>query len=424
MRITLINGRVINPKNQFDETADVAVEDGKIVAVGKIPEGFVADKVIDAKDQWVMPGIVDLCARLREPGFEYKASIASETAAAASAGVTTLCCPPDTMPVIDNASVLEMISYRAQRANNARVVSVGALTSGLDGQHLSEMLTLKNAGAVGVGNALKAVKSTLVMRRAMEYAASHNLTVFLYAEDPWLKAGGCAHEGAMSTRMGLAGIPEIAETIAVARDLALIEQTGVRAHFCRLSTVKAERMIARAQYDGLPVTADVSAHQLHLSDMDIGEFNSHYHVKPPLRSMRDRDGLRKGVQEKTISAICSDHQPHDVDAKIGPFSSTEPGISSIETLLPLTMRLVRDKVLSLNDAIASLTCEPAKILGLELGSLEVGAAADICVFDPDAVWTLEKESMRSQGTNSPFLGWEFEGKVSHTLYDGQLVYTV
>ncbi|MDX1810468.1 MAG: dihydroorotase, partial [Gammaproteobacteria bacterium] len=214
MKIAITNGRVINPKTQQDEIADVAIENNKIIAVGKTPEGFVADKSIDASNQWVLPGLIDLCARLREPGFEYKATIESETQAAASAGITTLCCPPDTMPVIDNPAILEMIAYRAQKSNKARVVSIGALTAGLEGQHLSEMLALKNAGAVGVGNALKAVKDTRVMRRAMEYASSHNLTVFLYAEDPWLKAGGCAHEGAMSTRMGLAGIPEIAETIA------------------------------------------------------------------------------------------------------------------------------------------------------------------------------------------------------------------
>lgn len=424
MRISIINGRVINPKNQFDQVADVTIENDKIIAIGRMPDGFSVDKVIDASNQWVLPGLVDLCARLREPGFEYKATIASETAAAASAGITTLCCPPDTVPVIDNASVLEMIAHRSQRANKARVVAVGALTAGLEGVQLSEMLALKNAGAVGVGNALKAVKSTQVMRRAMEYASSHNLTVFLYAEDPWLKAGGCAHEGAMSTRMGLKGIPEIAETIAVARDLALIEQTGVRAHFCRLSTAKAERLIARARYDGLPVTADVSAHQLHLTDMDIGEFDARYHVKPPLRSMRDREGLRRGLQEKNIAAICSDHQPHDLDAKIGPFSSTEPGISALETLLPLAMRLVRDNVLSLHDAIASLTIEPAKILGLDLGSIEVGAKADVCLYDPEHVWTLSQENMLSAGRNTPFLGWEFEGRVTHTFYEGQLVYAL
>ncbi|MDX1813131.1 MAG: amidohydrolase family protein, partial [Gammaproteobacteria bacterium] len=196
-----------------------------------------------------------------------------------------------------------------------------------------------------------------------------------------------------------------------------------RAHFCRLSTAKAERLIARAQYDGLPVTADVSAHQLHLSDMDIGEFDAQYHVKPPLRSMRDRDGLRKGIKAKSIAAICSDHQPHDPDAKIGPFSATQPGISALETLLPLSLRLVRDKVLSLNEALAALTCEPAKILGLEAGSLEPGAIADICVYDPEFIWTLDKNDMRSAGRNTPFHGWEFEGKVKHTLFAGQLVYS-
>ncbi len=423
MRILIKGGRVIDPKTQFDAVADVAIANGKIISLGKAPAGFEADKVIEANDHWVFPGIVDLCARLREPGFEYKATIASETAAAASAGITTLCSPPDTVPVIDNATVLEMIYHRAERANNARVVSIGALTAKLEGKNLSEMLALKNAGAVGVSNAFKPVKSSLVMRRAMEYASSHDLTVFLYAEDPWLRAGGCAHEGAISTRMGLTGIPEIAETIAVARDLALIERTGVRAHFCRLSTAKAERLIARAQHDGLPVTADVSAHQLHLSDMDIGDFNADCNVRPPLRALRDRDGLRRGLREKTISAICSDHQPHDIDAKIGPFNNTEPGISALETLLPLTMRLVRDNVLSLNEAIAKLTIEPAKILGLPLGTIEAGAIADVCVYDPEKYWVLSKEAMVSAGNNTPFSGWEFEGKVVHTLYAGQSVYS-
>ncbi len=423
MRLLIKNGRVINPQTNLDAIADIAVADGRIVAVGKSGLEFVPDKVIDASDHWVFPGLVDLCARLREPGFEYKATIASETAAAASAGITTLCTPPDTWPVIDNPSVMEMIAHRAQNADRARVVSVGALTAGLEGKNLSEMLALKEAGAVGVGNALKPVKDTLVMRRAMEYASSHDLTVFLYAEDPWLRADGCAHEGAIATRMGLAGIPEVAETIAVARDLALIEQTGVRAHFCRLSSARAERMIARAQYDGLPVSADVSAHQLHLSDMDIGEYDADYHVRPPLRSLRDRDGLRRGLRGGAIKAICSDHQPHDVDAKIGPFKQTEPGISALETLLPLTLRLVRDNVLSLQEALAALTCEPAKILGLDLGTIEVGAPADICIFDPQKIWTLDRSQMHSAGENTPFHGWEFEGKVIHTIYAGRLVYS-
>ncbi len=422
MRLLIRNGRVINPKTKFDAIADVCVENGKVIAIGEASEGFVAGQEINATGQYVFPGIIDLCARLREPGFEYKATIASETAAAASAGVTTLCCPPDTIPVIDNPTVVEMIHYRAQQSQKARVLSIGALTKGLEGEQLSEMAALKDAGAVAVSNALKPVTNTLVLRRAMEYASSHNLTVFLFAEDPWLNGAGCAHEGAVSTRLGLNGIPEIAETIAVARDLALIAQTGVRAHFCHLSTAKAIKMIARAQFEGLPVTADVAAHQLHLTDMELGEFDALYHVRPPLRTLRDRDGLRAGIKQGNIAVICSDHQPHDIDAKIGPFSTTAPGISSIETLLPLTLRLVQDGTLNLNEALACLTSEPAKILGLDLGSLAVGSVADICIYDPKEVWRFSHDTVQSEGLNSPFLGWEFEGRVTHTLFGGELVY--
>ena len=422
MKITIKNGRVINPSTNFDSQADVFIADGKFVAIGEMSSGFSADKEIDATGKFVFPGIVDLSARLREPGFEYKATIASETAAAASAGVTTLCCPPDSKPIVDNPTVVEMISHRAAQANKARVVSVGALTQQLKGEKISEMVALKRAGVVGVGNALMPVENTLVMRRAMEYAASCDMTIFIFAEDHWLRDGGCANESPVSTRMGLAGVPEIAETIAVARDLALIERTGVRAHFCRLSTAKAERMIARAQYDGLPVTADVAAHQLHLSDMDIGEFDAQYHVHPPLRSMRDRDGLRKGLKLRTINAICSDHQPHDVDAKIGPFSATEPGISAVETLLPLTMRLVESGEISLMEAIACITFEPARILGLPIGRIEENAIADVCIYDPEDIWQLNDKTMKSAGKNTPFKGWEFEGKVTHTILNGQLVF--
>jgi len=423
MKTLIKNGRVINPKTSFDEIADVVIAEGKVIAVGSIPDGFNAEQTIDATGQYVFPGIIDLSARLREPGFDYKATIASETQAAASAGITTLCCPPDTAPVIDSPAVVEMINHLAEQSGKARVVIIGALSKQLEGSQISEMSALKTAGVVGVGNGLRQIKNTLVMRRALEYASSHNLTVFLFSEDPWLRGNGSAHEGAISTRMGLEGVPEIAEVIAVARDLALIEQTGVRAHFCQLSTAKAKTKIARAQSEGLPVTVDVSAHQLHLTDMDIGDFDPMYHVRPPLRSIRDRDVLRQGIKENSVSVICSDHQPHDEDAKDGPFSVTEPGISGIDTLLPLTMRLVADGVLTLQEALASLTYKPAEILGLNLGTIELGATADLVVYDPNAFWTLTPETMQSAGKNSPFLGWEFDGKVTHTFLEGRLVYS-
>ena len=419
MKISIVGGRLIDPANGIDQVTDLHIAAGKVLAVGKAPADFEAGKIIDAAGQIVCPGLVDLHARLREPGQENKATIASETRAAAKAGITTLVCPPDTNPVTDTPAVVDLIRHRAEQAGYARVVSLGALTKNLDGEQLAEMSALKNAGCVGVSNASNAIQSTEVMRRAMEYAASQNMPVFLHAQDPWLAGAGCAHEGAISVRLGLPGIPESAETIAVARELHLIEQTGVRAHFCQLSSERAVQMIARAQHDGLPVTADVTAHHLFLTEMDIGYFDIQCHVQPPLRTQRDRDGLRAGVQRGTVNAICSDHQPHDLDAKLAPFPSSEPGISGLETLLPLTLRLVDEGVMNLSQAVASITQAPANIVGLN-ASLGAGDSADVCIFDPEQYWALTPATMLSQGKNSPFLGWELKGRVTHTLLAGHI----
>ncbi len=422
MKIKIENARVVDPANNVDQMTDLYIADGMIVSLGTGPEGFSADKVIDGKDQIVCPGLVDMRARLREPGFEYKATIASETQAAAASGITTLCSPPDTIPVIDTPAVVELIRHRASAAGFAKIVVVGALTKNLAAKKISEMYALKNAGCVGVGNALKPVADGLLMRRAMEYAASHDLTVFLYAEDAFLRGDGCAHEGQMSVRLGLSGIPEIAETVAVSRELALIELTGVRAHFYGLSTAVSARMIKRAQLEGLPVTADVAISHLYMADIDIGEFDTFYNVRPPFRSQRDREGLRAAVSEHTITAICSDHQPHEEDAKLGTFSDAEPGISCLETLLPLVLRLVDDKLVSLSEAIASITHKPADILGINAGTLGIGEAADVCIFHPQNDWRVTKEKMWSEGKNTPYIGWEFSAKVSYTLLDGRIVY--
>ena len=423
MRIQIINGRVIDPANAFDAQADIAIEDGRILACGDIPSEFQADESIDARKQIVCPGLIDLAAHLCEPGAEHTGDIASETRAAAAGGITTLCVPPDTDPIIDTTAVSELIHQKAEAAGFSHVVTLGALTQKLKGEQLAEMVKLQQeGGCVGVSNARRPVKNTLIMRRAMEYAASCGLTIFLHADDPGLSGQGCVHEGGISTRLGLAGIPESAETVAVARELMLIEQTGVRAHFCQLSCAHSVQMIARAQHDGLPVSMDVAAHQLHLTDMDVGYFNSQCHVLPPLRSQRDRDALRNGLNNNCISAICSDHQPHDADAKLAPFAETEPGISALETLLPLSLRLVDDGVLSLPDLIAKLTSEPARILGLNRGHLGVGSHADICIFDPQKHWTVAPENFVSAGKNSPFADWELKGKVTHTLLNGRFVY--
>lgn len=422
MRLWIRNGRVIDPANKVDAVQDLWIEGGRIAAVGTGPDKFGAERTLDASGLVVCPGLIDLSARLREPGQEHKGTIASETAAATAAGITTLLCPPDTDPVIDTPAVANLIQQRAQAAGHARVLTLGALTQGLEGTQLSEMGALKAAGCVGISNALRPVANTLVLRRAMEYAATHDLIVFLHANDPWLSNHGCVHEGQVGTRLGLPGIPEAAETVAVARDLALVQQTGVRAHFCRLSSAQAVRMVARAQYDGLPVTADVTTHHLHLTEIDVGDFDSNCHVLPPLRTQRDRDGLRTGLVKGTLTAICSDHQPHEADAKLAPFAATAPGISALETLLPLSLRLVHDGVLSLPEAIARLTHRPAHLLGLDLGTLSVGAAADVCLIDPDREWELTAERMVSRGRNTPFLGWQFRGRAVITIYNGRIVY--
>ncbi|MGA7801504.1 MAG: dihydroorotase [Gammaproteobacteria bacterium] len=420
--IRIHGGRVVDPANRVDRVDDLYIAEGRVVGIGAAPPDFRAQREIDATGQVVCPGLVDLCARLREPGHEHKATIASETRAAAAGGITTLCIPPDTDPVIDTPAVVQLLRERAEHTGYVRLVAIGALTHGLAGEHLSEMAALKKAGCVGVGNACAPLANSLIQRRALEYAASFDLTVFLHPEDHWLANRGCAHEGAIATRLGLPGVPEAAETAAVARDLALVEQTGVRAHFCRLSTARAVRMVARAQYDGLPVTADTAIPYLHLTEMDIADFNSLCHVAPPLRTQRDRDGLRVGVAEGTLDAICSDHQPHEPDAKLAPFPSTEPGISGLDTLLPLALRLLDDGNMQLADVISRLTCAPARILNLPYGTLSPGATADVCVFDPQASWRVTLAELNSRGRNTPFAGWELAGRVTHTLLAGRVVY--
>lgn len=423
-RIRISGGRHIDPANNIDKIQDVYVAAGKIAALGQAPDGFNVDIEIDASEQIVCPGLIDLCARLREPGQEYKASIASESLAAASGGITTLCCPPDTTPVIDTPAVTEFIRLRAAAAGKARIVTLAALTKGLGGEQLSEMAALKKAGCVGVSNATKPLLNSLIQRRALEYAATYDLTVFLYANDHWLANNGCAHEGRVATRLGLPGIPEAAETAAVARDLALIEQTGVRAHFCRLTTGRAVQMVARAQFDGAAVTADVATPYLYLSEVDISDFDSQCHLLPPLRTVEDRQRLRDALQQGTLSALCSDHQPHEADAKLRPFPATEPGISGLDSLLPLGLQLVDEQAINMQDLIHRLTAGPAKILGLPYGTMTIGATADICIFHPGMVWQLDSSTIQSRGHNTPFMGREFKGRVTHTLLAGNLVYSL
>ncbi len=422
MRLRIKNGRIIDPANQLDEIGDIYVADGKIVSVLKTEDDFSADQEIDASDKLICPGLVDLSARLREPGQEYKATIASESVAALSSGITSICCPPDTQPVIDTAAVAELIQHRAQVANKLRVYPLGALTHGLRGEHLAEMYALKRAGCVGVSNAYIDVTNTDVLRHALEYAASCDMTVFIQAEDHYLGSIGVAHEGAVSARLGLPAIPETAETVALSRALLLVEQIGGRVHFCRLSSARSIALISEARRAGLPVSADVGICYLHLTEMDTDGYNAACHLRPPLRSQRDKEALCQAIVDGSIDAICSDHQPHDNDAKASPFAETEAGASTIEHLLPLTLDLVYRKVFPLADAIASLSCKPAAILGLECGTLSPGKAADIAVIDLKSRLDVDRKKLLSAGKNTPFHGWELSGLVTHTLFNGRLVY--
>ncbi|HPF58295.1 MAG TPA: dihydroorotase [Candidatus Competibacteraceae bacterium] len=421
MRMVIQGGRVIDPAHQTDSIADLFIADGQIAGLGRPPGGFIPEQVINAHKHIVCPGLIDLCARLREPGQEHKATIASETRAAAAGGITTLVCPPDTDPVIDEPAVVEWIRRRAKFAGQARVLTLGALTHRLRGGHLTEMAALQEAGCAGVSDGGHPIASSRVLRRALEYAATFGLTVFLTPLDPEL-GNGLAHEGQVATRMGLSGIPVAAETGMIARDLELIRDLGVRVHFGRLSSSRAVDLIARAQAEGLPVTADVAVHHLHLTEMDLTRFDSRCHVRPPLRGLRDQAVLRAGLASGVLTALCSDHQPHEPDAKQAPFGDTEPGISGLDTLLGLSLRLVRDGVLPLPALIERLTWGPARILGLDRGHLGVGARADICVFNPETDWRVEPSVLNSQGQNTPFLGWELQGRVTYTLLEGHIVH--
>lgn len=416
------DGRVIDPASGRDGVADVWVDGGRILAVGRAPRGAGRPREFNAKGLVVCPGFADLGGHLREPGYERKATIASETRAAAAGGFTTVCCTPDTSPVLDNPSVLEHILHEAGEAAAARVVCLGALTVDLDGEVLAEMHALKEAGCVGVTNLDRSIADTAVLKHAYAYAASAELTVFLRAEDYWLARQGNMHEGPVSTRLGVPAIPAAAEVIAVHRDLTLLAEAGARAHFSRVSAGDSVRPLVEARRRGLPVTADVALANLHFTDADVGGFDANFHLRPPLRDARDRAALRRAVKGGAIEAIGAHHEPHDADAKAAPFGLTEPGMSVYDAFLPALLALVEAGAFDLPTAIAAASLAPHRVLGQAGGSLAVGAPADLCVFDPGAQWTLDAQTMRSAGKNSPWLGEHLRGRVVLTLVDGRIVH--
>ncbi len=421
MNILIKNGNVIDPANGRNGVYDVYIADGKIQHIGDAPQAFIIDVTIDASEKLVMPGFVDLNASLREPGYEHKATIASETKAAVSAGYTSLCCLPNTKPILDTASVVQLILDKAELAGYAKVLPLGALTVGLKGKALSEMYALKKAGCVAVSQAPNNNISNQVLRCALQYASTYDILVLLKPEDMAIKDGGSIHDGAVSAKLGLSGIPVSAETVAIAQIIELAEEIGARVHLTGVSSARAVTMIARAQFKNNHISADVHAYQLHLTELDVGTFDANYHTSPPLRTIEDRDALIAGVA-KGVFSVSSGHQPHEDEAKQMPFPSTDVGISSLEIVLPLMLELVAKGLIDLSQLVSRLAYAPSKILGLETGQLSSGAAADICIVDPEQEWLVSESSLLSRGKNTPYLGHKMKGKVTHTLVNGRIVF--
>lgn len=420
MNILIKNGRLIDPANQLDQQQDVYIADGKITGLGQAPQGFKADKTIDATQLIVAPGLVDLSARLREPGFEHIATLNSELHAAVAGGVTSLACQPDTEPTLDEPGLVEMLKHRAKTLNLTHVYPLGALTTQLLGKTLTEMCELTEAGCVGFTQADNPIIDTQVLWRAFEYASTFGYTLFLRAEDPFLAKDGVAHDGEVASRFGLKGIPSEAEGLALASLLRIAKATNANIHIGRLSTAEGVALIREAKQQGLAVTADVSAHHLHLTELDIGFFNANAHIKPPLRTQRDLLALRAGLMDGTIDAICSDHTPVDDDCKLLPFAESDAGATCLELLLPLSLKWATEQKLSISDAIARISTKPANILGIPAGRLSIGDTADLVIFDPDSHWKVERNKLHSQGKNTPFLNMEMVGQVRYTLINGHL----
>ena len=428
MNILIKGGRVIDPASGFDQRADLAVSQGLIVAINSIPSDFKADHTIDASSCIVAPGLVDLAVRLREPGYEHAGMLASELTAAAAGGVTSVVCPPDTDPVLDEPGLVEMLRFRAEKLQTSRVFPLGALTRNLQGEVLTEMLALTEAGCVAFSQAEAPLANTLVLMRALQYASTFGLPVWLRPQEMHL-GQGVAASGPLATRMGLAGVPVAAETIALHTIFELVRATSARVHLCRISSAAGVALVRQAKADGLPISCDVSINSLHLIDTDLGYFDSRMRLNPPLRQQRDRDALRAALADGTIDALVSDHTPVDEDAKALPFAESEPGATGLELLLSLALKWSHDDGVDIAHTLARLTQQPAQVLGSALGKLagsagrlSVGTIADICVFDPAASWVVTPQALRSQGKHTPFSGYELPGRVSCTLVGGRIAY--
>ncbi len=432
MKILIKGGRLIDPASGLDRIGDLCVAAGRIVALGNVSADFQPDRVIDAGGLIVAPGLVDLAARLREPGHEHEGMLESELKAAAVGGVTSLVCPPDTDPVLDEPGLVEMLKFRARKLSRCRLFPLGALTRGLDGEVLTEMAALTEAGCVGFSQADRPLRDTLVLARSLLYAATYDYSVWLRPQDAYL-SGGVAASGAVATRLGLSGVPVTAETVALHTIFELMRSTGARVHLCRISSAAGVELVRMAKREGLAVTADVSINSLHLTDVDIGYFNSAMRLNPPLRQGRDRAALRAGLVDGTLDALVSDHMPVTADEKNMPFAEATPGATGLELLLSLALRWAADEGQPLARALEVVTAAPVRVLGNALGSLVAsagrlvdGGVADICIFDPEAYWQVTPEGLSSQGKHTPFAfktgGFELPAQVRYTLVAGHIAF--
>jgi len=419
--IYITGGHVIDP-GRFNGVADVLIDAGRIVAVGphlKTPAGATK---IDATGRLVLPGFVDLHVHFREPGFEYKESIQSGAAAAVAGGFTSVCCMPNTNPVNDNQAITEFILDRARVAGFANVFPIGAITKGSEGKELAEIGDLRRAGCVAISDDGKPVMNSLVMRRAMEYALAFDVPVVDHCEDLHLAEGGCMNEGAISTELGLPGMPAAAEDVMVARNVALAELTGARLHLAHISTEGSVRMVREAKSRGLKVTAEACPHHFTITEEVVRGYNTYAKMNPPLRTWKDVQAIKEGLRDGTIDVIATDHAPHATQEKQLGFTEAPFGIVGLETALSLTFALVEEGVLSLESAVDKLSTAPAKVFGLAKGTLAVGADADVTIVDQQEQWEVDPAKFRSKSRNTPFAGWKVKGRVRTTIVGGRVVF--
>ncbi len=420
--ILIQGGRIIDPSNKRDETGDLLIEAGVISKIAPSitpPDGTF--RSIDARGKLVVPGLIDLHTHLRVPGFEYKETIASATAAAAAGGFTTVCCMPNTNPVNDNQAVTELILERAAAEGVVHVLPVGAITKGSQGKELAEMAELVAAGCVAVSDDGLPVMNSEIMRLAMTYATTFDIPVIDHCEDLNLTADGVIFEGNVSTDLGLPGIPSSSETVMVARDIELAELTGARVHLAHISTAGSVQLIREAKKRGISVTAETCPHYFTLTDEALRDYDSNAKMKPPLASSRDMEAVRAGLADGTIEVIATDHAPHASEEKEQELDCAPFGIIGLETALPLSLKLVETGVLSLSEVIEKLTVGPAKIIGQKIGALGIGDRADITLIDPDIEWIVKSQDLLSLSKNSPFIGWTMKGRASAVIVAGNVV---